>query len=115
MSVKLEGVGAFKLLVEAQKLQTATEIDKIIKTGVESIYRDMQNMTPVDTGFLKRSEGYKRIGIAKWKIFAKADYAGFVEEYYVRRYGISWWSANIQRGVDIINFKIENYLRGGGQ
>lgn len=112
MPVRLSGLETFKKIVDREKRNARNKVDNIIKTEVERAYRDIQAMTPVDTGFLKSSEGYKKIENMKWKVFAQAPYAGYVEHYYMQKYNISWWNANLTRAVDLINHKLEQYFGG---
>ena len=84
-------------------------IDAIMSSYVQKMVTAIKLDTPVDTGFLRGSEGYEKISSLVYEIYADADYAWYVEDYYTSKSG-SFFFANIERFADIMVAKIKDKI-----
>lgn len=111
MEIKFEGLDAFKVAFESIKRDTKKDIENIIEENCKRTVATIKYNTPVDTGYLRRSEGMRNLNasIPTFEIFAKADYAGYVEAYYGDR-GKSFYYDNIDLLQQVLEYEIRGYF-----
>lgn len=110
INVKLNGTSAFKKKLKAKTKYVKEITDQEINKGCQYIEVSMKADTPVKTGILRSSEGYKKIKDMEYEVFAAAEYAADVEARQKAK-GESFFEANVERGKEIINRSIKSKLK----
>lgn len=84
----------------------AENVRSAIEEALNYGYSEMQNVTPVLTGYLKSSEGYSVDSDTEGELYADAPYAGFVN------YGTSRQDANpfFDTGIEATENKLREIL-----
>lgn len=115
MSVKFDGVEAFKKRMEELKNNMRDKVDEELNKTCQMLETEIKSDTPVVTGYLRNSVGYQKVkenspDKISYAIYVDADYSPHVEKIYSLR-GKSFFNQNITRGFIIARENLKDGMR----
>lgn len=79
MSVNSKQLADIQKAIVEIKNKAKKELSAELATTAAMIARDAKRSAPIDTGNLRKTIGWERVGVSSVRVFAKAPYAPFIE------------------------------------
>lgn len=77
--ISTTGFKSLEKRLEKMSKEAVDEVSKVVDENVFAINKDQKALTRVDTGFLKRSNGFQVTDKKYKEIYNTADYAAYIE------------------------------------